>query len=165
MRYSLARRWGLSANFHGEDIWAKNQCVQAKWKRNNSFQSIKATATGFSSIRKPLDYREILLQDNHSRWNDSWVAVILAFNLFHLFSFSSQGLYNRCAKPFLFLDFDQIYNPLSQTMPRFCSRNYSWKERLQTIVVCSNTKPCHNSTIFSFGCLRIYPTISPPIHF
>ena len=34
-----------------------------------------------------------------SRWKDSWVAAILALNLLHLFSFFSQGLYNKCAEP------------------------------------------------------------------
>ena len=75
-----------------------------------------------------------------------------------------QGLYNRCDKPSFLRVRPNIY-PAIENNVLFSSRKYAEKILLQSFIVCSNTKPFYNSSIFSFGCLRIYPTITPPIHF
>ena len=86
------------------------------------------------------------------RWNDSWVAVILALNLLHLFSFFRKVCVIDVAS-LLFWEFDQLH-----IHPTLLSNAWFFFEKVflkgtspADHIVSSNTKPCYKLlSIFFF---------------
>ena len=129
--YCLARTQGHLAKFQGEDILRETSVFKRQLKkRNKSFPPIKATATGFctamelyaSFLKKKstcpkqvfinLFFQRILATSTRTNaWPNVGAPLSTLKRLgrryfdfefvtsFHLFS---QGLYNRCDKPFFF---------------------------------------------------------------
>ena len=143
--YYLARRFGHSVNFHGRDIFRETRVFKPTEKWNNSFPPIKATAAGFSAVRKPLlfgkfFYKVIILKSNvrvrgqmtKLRYTSFLVETILESPLFWLLichkkrkdvSYILSFLFPKVCvihvASLLFWEFDQIYTTLSKTMLGF----------------------------------------------
>ena len=100
------------------------------------------------------------------RWKDSLVAVVLALKLLHFLSFFSQGLYNRYGKPSILRVKPNIY-PTVENNAWF----YFEKVLLEGTFPGDHTLQQRKTvlqlakSIFSFGCLRIYPAVTPIIQF